>query len=130
MHQARAATTKWAIEYWKPAADAFKRNNPDAAVHNGNCNVLLHRAMVKAGAEAQCAASEACREESAALDAETVDTLPLPGEVEFICGGPPCQVRRRAVCCGSEPPPAELKAGLQKNNSPLTACCACRATAA
>ena len=95
MHQAGAAVPKWAIEYWKPAADAFKLNNPDAAVHNGNCNVLLHRAMVKAGAEAQCAASEACVEESAALDAATVATLPLPGEVEFICGGPPCQVRLR-----------------------------------
>ena len=93
MHQAGAATTKWAIEYWKPAADAFKLNNPEAAVYNGNCNVLLHRAMAKAGAEAQCEASEACLEESAKLDAETVQTLPLPGEVEFICGGPPCQVQ-------------------------------------
>jgi DNA (cytosine-5)-methyltransferase 1 len=93
MHQARAATTKWAIEYWKPAADAFQLNNPDAAVYNGNCNVLLHRAMVKAGAQEQCDACEECIAESADLDEDTVRTLPLPGEVEFICGGPPCQVR-------------------------------------
>ena len=94
MHQARAATTKWAIEYWKPAADAFKLNNPDAAVHHGNCNVLLHCAMAKAGQSEQCEASEECVAESAALGADTVATLPLPGEVDFICGGPPCQ-----VCC-------------------------------
>jgi DNA (cytosine-5)-methyltransferase 1 len=98
MHQAHAADTKWAIEYWKPAADAFKLNNPDAAVYNGNCNVLLHRAMAKAGTEGQCDASEACVAESAALDADTVGMLPLPGEVDFICGGPPCQARRLVPC--------------------------------
>lgn len=92
MHQAGAAKTKWAIEYWKPAADAFKLNNPDADVYNGNCNVLLHRAMSKAGALDQCDASESCAKESAELDANTVATLPLPGQVDFICGGPPCQV--------------------------------------
>lgn len=92
MHQAGVANTKWAIEYWKPAADAFKLNNPGAEVYNGNCNVLLHRAMSKAGALEQCDASESCAKESAELDAATVDTLPLPGQVDFICGGPPCQV--------------------------------------
>lgn len=92
MHQAGASDTKWAIEYWKPAADAFKMNNPDAQVYNGNCNVLLHRAMAKAGAQEQCDASESCISESAELDAGIVETLPLPGQVDFICGGPPCQV--------------------------------------
>jgi DNA (cytosine-5)-methyltransferase 1 len=92
MHQAGAAITKWAIEYWKPAADAFQLNNPEARVYNGNCNVLLHRAMVKAGLAAQCDASEVCVSESEALEDALVDTLPVPGEVDFICGGPPCQV--------------------------------------
>lgn len=95
MHQAGVAKTKWAIEYWKPAADAFKLNNPDAEVYNGNCNVLLHRAMLKAGALEQCDASESCAKESSELDEATVATLPLPGQVDFICGGPPCQVRQK-----------------------------------
>lgn len=110
MHQARAAVTNWAIEYWKPAADAFALNNPHAHVYNGNCNVLLHRAMVKAGADDQCSASEECIAQSAALDASVAATLPLPGEVDFICGGPPCQARRlacprRAVYCSVSRPP-------------------------
>ena len=25
------------------------------------------------------------------MDAETMASLPAPGEVEFLCGGPPCQ---------------------------------------
>lgn len=92
MHQAGAAKTKWAIEYWKPAADAFKLNNPDAFMYNGNCNVMLHRAMVKSDLEDQCDACDECREESAQFPEDQVARLPLPGEVEFICGGPPCQV--------------------------------------
>lgn len=39
--QAGVAVTKWAIEYEQPAADAFKLNNPDAAVFCNNCNVIL-----------------------------------------------------------------------------------------
>ena len=31
------------------------------------------------------------KEQAAKLDAETVATLPAPGEVDFLCGGPPCQ---------------------------------------
>lgn len=110
MHQAGVANTKWAIEYWKPAADAFKLNNPDAEVYNGNCNVLLHRAMLKAGALEQCDASESCAKESSELDEGTVATLPLPGQVDFICGGPPCQVRQRCLlpkpCSQSKTPVA------------------------
>lgn len=41
MHQAKVADTKWAIEYEQPAADAFKLNNPNAAVFCNNCNVIL-----------------------------------------------------------------------------------------
>lgn len=41
MHQAKVAVSKWAIEYEKPAADAFQLNNPDAAVFCNNCNVIL-----------------------------------------------------------------------------------------
>ena len=91
MHQARAAETKWAIEYEQPAAEAFKLNNPDAAVFCNNCNVLLHAAMVKAGQEGDCEASQEAIDASNALPATDKERLPVPGEVDFICGGPPCQ---------------------------------------
>ena len=32
-----------------------------------------------------------CDEAVAKLDAATLASLPAPGEVEFLCGGPPCQ---------------------------------------
>ena len=91
MHQAGAAYTRWAIEYEVPAADAFKENYPYASVFCNNCNVLLHAAMTKAGLESDCLASEEAQQESRALPLDEIKALPLPGEVEFICGGPPCQ---------------------------------------
>lgn len=41
MHQAGVAVTKWGVEYEPTAAEAFKKNNPDAQVFCNNCNVLL-----------------------------------------------------------------------------------------
>jgi DNA (cytosine-5)-methyltransferase 1 len=91
LHQAKAAYTKWAIEYEAPAAEAFKLNNSQAAVFCNNCNVLLYAAMNKAGLSSDCFASEEAVKEAALLSPADVEALPLPGEVEFICGGPPCQ---------------------------------------
>ena len=91
MHQAGAAVTKWAIEYEYPAAEAFRLNNPDAATFCNNCNVLLLAAMDKAGQRERCRASEEAAQECAALDEAQRAALPAPGEVDFICGGPPCQ---------------------------------------
>ncbi|KAF8055388.1 MET1B [Scenedesmus sp. PABB004] len=91
MHQAGVAVSRWAIEYEQPAADAFKLNNPDAAVFCNNCNVLLVAAMKKAGLDKDCTACEDARDLADKLSAEDVAALPLPGEVEFIMGGPPCQ---------------------------------------
>lgn len=91
MHQAKAAVTKWAIEYEEPAAESFKLNNPDAAVFCDNCNVLLHAAMVKAGQTEDCMASEEAIAQSEKLSEADKERLPQPGEVDFICGGPPCQ---------------------------------------
>ena len=91
MHQAKAAVTKWAIEYEEPAAESFKLNNPDAAVFCNNCNVLLHAAMQKAGQESDCMASVEAIEASKTLSEKDREALPRPGEVDFICGGPPCQ---------------------------------------
>eukprot|EP00798_Chlamydomonas_sp_ICE-L_P026223 gene26223-11957_t len=88
---AGVANAKWAIEYEGPAADAFQLNNPDAKVFCNNCNVLLHAAMEKANLLDDCDASEDCMEASAKLTPETRAALPLPGEVDFMMGGPPCQ---------------------------------------
>lgn len=91
MHQAGAAVTKWGIEYERPASAAFQLNNPEAAVFCNNCNVLLHAAMVKGGQEDDCDACDDAKEATSTLPAEQMEKLPLPGEVDFICGGPPCQ---------------------------------------
>ena len=32
LHQAGIASTNWAIEFWKPSAEAFKMNNPQTKV--------------------------------------------------------------------------------------------------
>ena len=47
--------------------------------------------MEKANLADDCDACDDCMEASARLSAEDRSALPLPGEVEFIMGGPPCQ---------------------------------------
>lgn len=49
---------RWAIEYEHPAAEAFKLNHPRAATFTANCSVVLTRAMLNAGARADCDACE------------------------------------------------------------------------
>uniref|UniRef100_A0A383WCP9 Cytosine-specific methyltransferase n=1 Tax=Tetradesmus obliquus TaxID=3088 RepID=A0A383WCP9_TETOB len=91
MHQAGVADTKWAIEYEQPAADAFKLNNPEAAVFCNNCNVILLAAMRKAGLESDCEACDDAKTAAESMSPEDLAALPQPGQVEFIMGGPPCQ---------------------------------------
>jgi DNA (cytosine-5)-methyltransferase 1 len=92
MRQAGAARSMWAIEYEPDAAVAFRDNHPGAHVFNANCNVILRRCMSKAGLpDAEAIASPEADEQAAAMAASEVAAVPLPGEVEFICGGPPCQ---------------------------------------
>lgn len=91
MRQAGAAHAKWAVEYEPDAAEAFRINHPEAHVFNANCNVILHRAMVKAGLADDCVACDDCKTQSAAMAEPEAAAIPTPGEVEFICGGPPCQ---------------------------------------
>ncbi|XP_023289399.1 DNA (cytosine-5)-methyltransferase 1 [Orussus abietinus] len=73
LRQAGVAESLWAIEKEEPAAHAYRFNNPDTVVFSEDCNVLLKRVM----------------------DGDETDDngqrLPKKGEVELLCGGPPCQ---------------------------------------
>ena len=69
--------TKWAIEWDKGAAEAFKLNKPNASVFCEDCNVLLK--IIKA-ADA--------KNEPAVYNNQV---LPKKGDVDVIVGGPPCQ---------------------------------------
>ena len=92
MHQADAVDTKWAIEFDKAAAESFKINHPDAFVYSHNCNTLLLCCAQKAGMEEYLATvDDKAYREAQAFDKKELSTLPLPEEVDFICGGPPCQ---------------------------------------
>lgn len=54
---------------------------------------LFNRAvMEKCGDLDECISTEEAAELTAKLALKDVSSLPLPGEVDFINGGPPCQV--------------------------------------
>ena len=72
-HQSGVGETKWAIEVFEPAAQAYRLNNPGATVFTDDCNLLLK--MVKDGEETN----------------KKGQILPKKGEVDMLCGGPPCQ---------------------------------------
>lgn len=65
--------THWAIEMWEPAAQAFRLNNPGTTVFTEDCNVLLK--LVMSGEKTNSLGQK----------------LPQKGDVEMLCGGPPCQ---------------------------------------
>lgn len=73
LHQAGTAESLWAVEKEEPAAHAFSLNNPGCTVFTDDCNLLLKLVMdgEKKNSRGQ--------------------TLPQKGEVELLCGGPPCQ---------------------------------------
>uniref|UniRef100_A0A665UGH7 DNA (cytosine-5)-methyltransferase n=1 Tax=Echeneis naucrates TaxID=173247 RepID=A0A665UGH7_ECHNA len=72
-HQAGISETLWAIEMWEPAAQAFRLNNPGTTVFTEDCNVLLK--LVMSGEKTNSLGQK----------------LPQKGDVEMLCGGPPCQ---------------------------------------
>ena len=77
LHEAGVADTRWAIECYEPAAKAFKRNNPNTLVFTEDCNVLL-KEIIDAEKEGKVAVHKG-------------QNLPKKGEVDLLCGGPPCQ---------------------------------------
>ncbi|KAK3124625.1 hypothetical protein QOZ80_7BG0589580 [Eleusine coracana subsp. coracana] len=91
LQQAGVSFTKWAIEYEEPAGEAFNKNHPEAVVFIDNCNVILKAIMDKCGDTDDCISTSEAAEQAAKLAAENINNLPVPGEVEFINGGPPCQ---------------------------------------
>lgn len=58
---------------WDPAAQAFRLNNPGSTVFTEDCNILLK--LVMAGEVTNSRGQK----------------LPQKGDVEMLCGGPPCQ---------------------------------------
>ncbi|XVF58899.1 hypothetical protein PTKIN_Ptkin07bG0103100 [Pterospermum kingtungense] len=91
LHQSGVSLTKWAIEYEEPAGDAFKLNHPESLVFIRNCNVILRAIMEKCGDADDCISTSEAAELAASLDEKEINSLPLPGQVDFINGGPPCQ---------------------------------------
>ncbi|XP_013631628.1 PREDICTED: DNA (cytosine-5)-methyltransferase 1-like [Brassica oleracea var. oleracea] len=91
LEQAGVSATKWAIEYEGPAGEAFRKNHPETTVIVDNCNVTLRAIMEKCGDQDECISTTEANELAAKLDEDQKRTLPLPGQVDFINGGPPCQ---------------------------------------
>ncbi|KAI4310841.1 hypothetical protein MLD38_035791 [Melastoma candidum] len=91
LQKSGVSVTKWAIEYEEPAADAFKLNHPQAAVFVNNCNVILRAIMQKCGDIDECISTPEAEELAKILDDKVISELPIPGQVDFINGGPPCQ---------------------------------------
>ncbi|XP_051145037.1 DNA (cytosine-5)-methyltransferase 1B-like [Andrographis paniculata] len=91
LQQSGVSLTKWAIEYDAAAGDAFKLNHPEATVFVNNCNVILRAVMQKCGDADECISTPEAADLAALLDQAEIDNLPLPGQVDFINGGPPCQ---------------------------------------
>ncbi len=73
LHQSGVAKTYWSIECEPTAAQAFRLNNPDAAVFTEDCNTIL-----KMGIEGQ-------------LERKGQALQPQKDGVEVLCGGPLCQ---------------------------------------
>ncbi|XP_039753119.1 DNA (cytosine-5)-methyltransferase PliMCI-like isoform X2 [Pararge aegeria] len=73
LHRAGVAECKWAVENLEAAAHAYSLNNKNCIVFNEDCNELLKDALGGASHSARGL------------------RLPRQGEVELLCGGPPCQ---------------------------------------
>ncbi|KAL0387277.1 UNVERIFIED_CONTAM: DNA (cytosine-5)-methyltransferase 1B [Sesamum radiatum] len=80
LEQSGVSFAKWAIEYEEAAGDAFKLNHPGSLGDHAEC-----------GDADDCISTAEAAELAASLDQTEVDNLPLPGQVDFINGGPPCQ---------------------------------------
>ncbi|KAF8404027.1 hypothetical protein HHK36_008903 [Tetracentron sinense] len=89
--QSGVSFTKLAIEDELPAAKAFSLNYPDAMMSYTNCNVILRAIMEKCEDTDDCISTSEVGELAAIMPGEDIYHLPLPGQVDFINAGLPCQ---------------------------------------
>ncbi|KAK1565123.1 hypothetical protein Q3G72_019278 [Acer saccharum] len=59
-----------------------------------NCNVILRTIMSACGDVDDCISTPEAAELAEKIDEKEINNLPRPGQVEFINGGPPCQVNQ------------------------------------
>ncbi|KAF8404028.1 hypothetical protein HHK36_008904 [Tetracentron sinense] len=114
LQESGVSLTKWAIESERPPGDAFCLNQPHSMVIINNCNVILSyqvhyvylsvsslivpsmgckcRAIMEACGDADdCISASEAVELASWLDEDETNSLPIPGQVDFIIGGPPRQ---------------------------------------
>ncbi|KAG6551170.1 hypothetical protein Mapa_007405 [Marchantia paleacea] len=91
LHQSGVSDTKWAIEYDREAAEAFKLNHPTSEVFCDNCNVILRAIMERGGDLNDCISTPEADDLCSKMEENKKSKLPIPGEVDFVNGGPPCQ---------------------------------------
>lgn len=91
LQQAGVSLTKWAIEYEETAGEAFNLNHPEALMFINNCNVILRAIMSACGDGDDCISTSEAGKFVEKLNEKVINSLPRPGQVEFINGGPPCQ---------------------------------------
>ncbi|CAL1705539.1 unnamed protein product [Somion occarium] len=77
--------TKWAVEVNPSAALSYQANHPETLVYNHSSNLLLKYAMDTFEGRNSKPLFSLHKEP------EELPPMPMPGEVDFICGGPPCQ---------------------------------------
>jgi len=73
LHEVGIADSRWAVEFEPAAAQAYRLNNPGTTVFNADCNGILK--MIMEGRDTD----------------DSGQKLPKRGEVDLLCGGPPCQ---------------------------------------
>ncbi|GJE87065.1 BAH and Dcm domain-containing protein [Phanerochaete sordida] len=103
LHESGFVETKWAVESLPSAALSFKKNNPGCTVYTQDSNVLLqhtiesHRALKPKSLSSRNSNDKKLLPPPKPLpsrnpnDKKPLPPMPKPGDVDFICGGPPCQ---------------------------------------
>uniref|UniRef100_A0A1X7U3G5 DNA (cytosine-5-)-methyltransferase n=1 Tax=Amphimedon queenslandica TaxID=400682 RepID=A0A1X7U3G5_AMPQE len=108
-HQAGVADSCWAVEIDEPAAQAFRLNYSQTTVFTDDCNILLSLVMEhtclwairifhginfreygKSVKTAKVVPSKLSGYTGAKTNSRG-QSLPQKGDVELLCGGPPCQ---------------------------------------
>lgn len=81
-----------------------------------NCRAI----MTACGDEDDCTSTPEAADLARKLEQKEIDSLPRPGEVDFIIGGPPCQVSRTSSLLKVEKKKKNLKIRLIWRNISFT----------